>query len=84
MLRQGGLTQILSNMVAAATSQLKIDIMTGIKRPRNNIAEELEIHYKILMEELRAQREILCQNEEAPTDINADNQVWDKLKFGWH
>lgn len=84
VLRQGGLTQILSNMVAAATSQLKIDIMTGIKRPRNNIAEELEIHYKILMEELRAQREILCQNEEAPTDINADNQVWDKLKFGWH
>lgn len=84
MLRQGGLTQILSNMVAAATSQLKIDIMTGIKRLRNNIAEELEIHYKILMEELREQREILCQNEEAPTDINADNQVWDKLKFGWH
>ncbi|KAK9215783.1 hypothetical protein WN944_007789 [Citrus x changshan-huyou] len=74
VLRQGGLTQILSNMVAASTSQLKIDIMTGIKRLRNNIAEELEIHYKILMEELREQREILCQNEEAPTDINADNQ----------
>lgn len=59
-------------------------IMTGIKRLRNNIAEELEIHYKILMEELREQREILCQIEEAPTDINADNQVLDKLKFGWH
>lgn len=63
MLRQGRLTEILPNMVAAATSQMKIDIMTGIKRLRNNIVEELEIHYKILMEELREQREILWENE---------------------
>lgn len=71
-------------MMSVATSQLKSDIMISIRRLRNNVAEEMEIHYKLIMEELRDQREILLEIEEALTDSNVDNQVWDKLKLRWH
>lgn len=49
--------------------------MTGIWRLRNNLTEEMEIYYKLSMEELQETRDISLENEEALTDNNVLNQV---------